>query len=199
MWAPFFRYREQLMPTQLQPADFVNAAAEIGCSTACVQAVAEVESAGSGFLADGRAKILFEGHVFHRLTGGIHDHSHPEISYSKWTRRFYLGSAAEYDRLEKAAALNRMAARMSASYGRFQIMGFNHRLCGFEGIDAFYDAMQTSEALQLLAFCRYICGRDLQVALVHRDWVYFAAAYNGPDYWKNQYDKRLAQAYSKYA
>ncbi|MBP5144184.1 N-acetylmuramidase domain-containing protein, partial [Pseudomonas chlororaphis] len=31
-----------------------------------------------------------------------------------------------------------------------------------------------------------------------KDWAVFAAAYNGPDYAKNQYNIRLATAYSQH-
>lgn len=37
---------------------YKEAADVLGCNEAAIKAVASVESAGSGFLADGRAKIL---------------------------------------------------------------------------------------------------------------------------------------------
>ncbi|MGG7377547.1 N-acetylmuramidase domain-containing protein, partial [Escherichia coli] len=40
-------------------------------------AVIHVESSGAGYQADRRPKILFERHVFHRLTGGRFDAAHP--------------------------------------------------------------------------------------------------------------------------
>nr|MBP6798835.1 DUF3380 domain-containing protein [Luteimonas sp.] len=54
---------------------------------AALKAVAEVESSGSGFLAapDRRPKILFEGHVFHRLTAGrFSEPRYANVSYPKW-------------------------------------------------------------------------------------------------------------------
>ena len=86
---------------------------------AALKAVAEVESGGSGFLPapDLRPKILFEGHIFHRLTSGRYSVSHPNISYPKWDRRQYSGSlAGEWRRLDKAAALDAAAAMQSASW-----------------------------------------------------------------------------------
>jgi len=104
-------------------------ATRLDVELAALQAVAEVESSGSGFLPapDRRPKILFEGHVFHRLTAGRYSATHPGISYPQWDRRRYSGSlAGEWKRLDKAAALDPVAAMQSASWGAFQIMGFNY-------------------------------------------------------------------------
>src|SRR3546814_12972751 len=70
---------------------------------AALLAVAEVESSGSGFLKPPsvKPKVLFEGHAFHRLTGGRFDESHPRLSYPRWDRKKYSGSlAGEWERLE---------------------------------------------------------------------------------------------------
>jgi len=54
----------------LNETDFVLAAGRLGCSVAQIKAVRRVEAAASGFDAQGRPKILFERHKFHRFTGG---------------------------------------------------------------------------------------------------------------------------------
>jgi hypothetical protein len=68
--------------------DFAQA---LGIEEAALRAVAEVESTGSGFLPapSDKPKILFEGHAFHRLTGGRYSRDHPDISHPKWSRRKY--------------------------------------------------------------------------------------------------------------
>src|SRR6185369_14627607 len=103
-----------------------QAAKKIGCPVAAVRAVIDVESRG-GFLPDGRLKILFERHYFCRLTKGKFDQSNPDISATKWGG--YKGGAAEYDRLGRAIKLDRDAALRSASWGAFQIMGDNFKMC----------------------------------------------------------------------
>jgi two-component sensor histidine kinase len=50
----------------LTEEDYKRAARRLGCSVAAIKAVAEVEAPGSGFLPDGRPKILFERHIFRR-------------------------------------------------------------------------------------------------------------------------------------
>jgi hypothetical protein len=55
---------------RLSAAGIAAACAILGIGEAEMRAVLAVESLGSGFLADGRPKILFERHWFHRLTGG---------------------------------------------------------------------------------------------------------------------------------
>ncbi len=49
-----------------QALNYLKTQTQLDVSLPVLQAVTEVESAGSGFLKDGRAKILFEGHVFWR-------------------------------------------------------------------------------------------------------------------------------------
>jgi hypothetical protein len=88
---------------------------------------------------------------------------------------------------------------MSASYGKFQIMGFNFAVAGFLNVEDFYKSMQVSEGEQLNAFCHYVIGNSLDDELRNRKWAAFALRYNGPGYKKNQYDTKLAQAYKKFA
>jgi hypothetical protein len=169
-----------------------------------LKAVAEVESSGGGFLAapDRRPKILFEGHIFHRLTAGRYSEAHPNLSYPKWDRKQYAGSlAGEWKRLEKAAALDQSAALQSASWGAFQIMGFNYALCGFDSIGRFVDCHASGAEGQLEAFANLLSrpGSPLIQPLQQKDWAKFASLYNGPGYLKNRYDTKLATAYDRHA
>ncbi len=182
-----------------------EAAKSLRCDTAAIKAVAEVESSGDGFLQDGRLRILFEGHQFYRYTKGAFASSHPTLCFPKWTKEFYtkaptaeLRGAGELARLNQAIALDRTAALMSASYGRFQIMGFNFPLCGFKSVEEFYQAMQKDEGEQLKAFCNYVKASGLDDELRERRWADFARRYNGPEYKKNRYDEKLAIAYAKH-
>ena len=185
------------MTKLLQEHDYESAAFEIGCEVAAVKAVAEVESAGAGFLQDGRAKILFEGHIFYKYTKGKYPES--DINYKKWTKQYYVGGAGEYERLAKAEKLDKVAARLSASYGKFQIMGFNFAICGYPSIDDFYDEMQANEGNHLEAFIGYVKHVGLGDAMRTKSWTEFAKRYNGPEYWKNSYDKKMADAYKKFS
>lgn len=178
--------------TPMTESDIAAAARSIGCSSAIIKAVIAVESRG-GFLPDLRPRILFERHYFSRLTARRHDGSHPDIAQPK--PGGYAGGAREYDRLTRAITLDRDAALRSASWGAFQIMGDNCRLCGFAGVEAFVEAMVSGEPAQLRAFIAFLKSTGLDRALVQRDWVAFAKGYNGPGYRKNRYDTRLAEAY----
>ncbi|MBV8493001.1 MAG: DUF3380 domain-containing protein, partial [Alphaproteobacteria bacterium] len=94
------------------------------------RAVCDVESAGSGFLPDTRPKLLFEAHVFGKLTRHCWDDAHPNISAPSWDRALYGPPGAhQYDRLEEALALDATAALEAASWGLFQILGSNFALC----------------------------------------------------------------------
>ena len=179
------------MTKEISQAGFENAAADLGVDVPAVKAVADVESAGSGFLPSGKVKILFEGHVFSKKTGGIYNASHPTISYKKWTRRFYIGGEGEYSRFTEAFTLNPIGAMLSASWGKFQIMGYNYGYCGFGSVGEFVDALKSGEDAQLKAFIDYCRHVGLDDDLRAHNWDGFAEGYNGPLYQKNRYAQKL--------
>jgi len=183
-------------PDPLTPADFAHAATALGCPVAALRAVVEVESKG-GFLPDGRPRILFERHKFSAFTNHAHDAEHPAISARQ--PGGYLGGAREYDRLGEALALDRQAALKSASWGAFQIMGFNHTAAGYGDVESFVAAMVSGHAAQLDAFVAYVRAVGLAPALAARDWPAFAHGYNGPAYARFAYDTKIAAAYARFA
>jgi hypothetical protein len=165
----------------LTRADYEVIATELGCEVEAVQAVVEVESGRAGaFGPDGRPIILFEPHIFSRRTNRRFDASHPNISYPTWDASKYPRTQAErWDQLAAAYALDPQNAVASASYGLFQIMGFNHAACGFPDPKAFVTDMCASQARQLAAFAAFVRSNNLGDELVRKDWEGFARGYNG--------------------
>lgn len=197
-------------PPRLSDSDYQDAASMLGIDVAIIRAVAEVESSGSGFLQSGRPKVLFEGHVFWKqlkeagidptkFTSGNED-----ILYEKWSKEHYVGGAGEYSRLKRAMAIHEEVALKSASWGLFQIMGFNHGACGFGSVQDYVSAMYRSEREHLLALCNFISrtisrGKKLVQYLRDEDWNGFFRGYNGSGYSENGYDKRFSEALGKYS
>lgn len=181
----------------LQECDYVTAANLLGCEVAAIKAVAEVESTGSGFQVDGKPKILFERHYFHKLTGGKFSKQYPSISNP--TPGGYGASANQHARLEQAAKLDRNAALQSASWGKFQIMGSHWKSLGYSSVQEFVNAMYASETEHLMAFVRFVKVNGLADELKRKDWAGFARGYNGPNYRINKYDEKMAAAYKKYS
>lgn len=191
---------------KITEADYKRIAKELNVEVAAVKAVKEVESGKfGGFIEEGRPPILFEGHVFWKqlkktgIDPNVYAIDNRDILYQNWTKQYYLGGLKEYDRLDRALKINRLAALESASWGMFQIMGFNYRLCGCNSVDEFISRMRNSEADQLDMFMQFIKSNGLDKYLREKDWVGFAAKYNGPAYAQNQYDVKLENAYNKYA
>ena len=174
---------------------YAEIAETIGCESEVIRAVVAVEAGGRGFLKDGRPAILYEEHIFHRLTGGRYDALAPEISNPE--PGGYQGGAAEYGRLAIARDLDPDAALRSCSWGLGQIMGFNCNVAGFETVDAFVGSMCQGEDNQLWAFAAFIKAAGLADELRRKDWVKFARGYNGPGYARNNYDAKLIAAYAK--
>lgn len=186
------------MKPRLTEDDFRLAAQSLGVPVAVVKAVCEVEAPGGGFEDDGEVRILFERHKFSQHTGGRFDKSHPHISNPRWGG--YGKSSAQHGRLAEAAALDRDAALKSASWGKFQILGENYEQAGFRTLQAFINAMHAGEPDQLEAFVAFVKADPvMHFALQSKAWAKFARRYNGPAYAKNEYDRKLAEAYAKYA
>lgn len=198
------------MNNLLTEEDYARAAASLGCDVEAIKAVAQVESAGGGFLPNGQPKILFEAHVFSRLTGHVYDVSHPHISSLKWNRALYKTGDAEYARLQQAKDLDYYKALMSTSWGKFQIMGFNCKACGYEDGDVrgFVQDMQISEGRQLDIFVAFVKHNPfLHGAVKVHDWKTVSYIYNGSGYKQNTvwvggkkyigHDKGLEAAYNE--
>ena len=186
--------------------DFRRAAKQLDCPVANIKAVCEVEAPGGGFDKNGAPRILFEAHKFAKLTGGAFNVSFPNISSRVWDRKLYATgkdadarNAGEHLRMAAAGELNRNAALMSASWGRFQILGENFHACGFDTLQEFVNAMYAGESAQLDAFVEFIDNDQMKLNAIRTgDWKTFARLYNGPAYAENQYDIKLAAAARKY-
>lgn len=183
----------------LNDENFNQSAAILECEVAAVKAVSDVESAGSGFFDSGEPAILFEAHIFSKYSNRRFDESHPDISSRKWDRSLYVGGEKEYGRLQKAMGLDREAALKSASYGRYQIMGFNHEAAGYDDVETFVRDMFIAESNHLNAFVGFIKSNSrMHAAIQALDWATFARHYNGPAYAENHYDEKLQSAYDKF-
>lgn len=188
-------------------ASMETLAKQFGLEVAVVLSIQEVETGGKGFLADGRPKILFEGHIFWKQLKEVGkdpvalQKGNEDILYPKWDKSKYAGGVGEYPRLEKAIKIDKIAALKSASWGEYQIMGFNHKDAGYPDVESFVEAMKvqggTNNIKALLNFLKN-AGLLKHVQGEKKDWAKFAEGYNGPAYAQNKYDTKLEAAYKKY-
>jgi len=181
----------------LTEQDFQRAAKKLRCEVPAIKAVAEVESRGKGFYASGFPVILFERHIFRKYTQGRYNSSHPHLSGPAGN----YGAAGQHqiNKFNEAFGLNPTAAMKACSWGKFQIMGFNHEVCGYEDVGSFVDAMKESEGKQLDAFVEFVIGNGLGIYLRTKNWASFAKRYNGAGYRKNNYDTKMASAYKRHS
>jgi LysM repeat protein len=222
-------------------ADWEAVAHGLECEQEVLQAIAEVESGGRNAfwrLMDGKGGhvpvILYERHYFSRLTGGQYDKDHPDISWPVGYRTrkrlgnqdkkmhdgkvddddIYSSYATSYLRLVNAYRLDPDAALKSCSWGKFQIMGANHGLCGEQHLKVFTNKMCNSELAQLTLLCEFIrnkpkvwkdarnkaLGKELSLweSVKTKNWQALALNYNGPDYKTYGYDTKLQAAYERH-
>ncbi len=151
-----------------------DVAEKLNISKELLFAIDQVESAGSGFYKDEgpykeELKVLFEGHIFHRLTQGKFDKIRPDLSYSKWTRKFYRKGQAEFGRFMEALKLDKEAAQLSTSWGQYQTMGFNFKKCGYNSVTEMILSYYEGEQLQFLGFlnfCENTFNKKYQMNLI---------------------------------
>jgi len=174
------------------------ACAELGVGRPALWAVMTVETKGCGFLPDRRPQMLFERHVFDRLTGGRHSAEAPDIS-NPAPGGYGAGGAHQYERLAKAMPFDREAALESASWGLGQVMGFNADDAGYASAGNMVAAMCDSEDAQFQAMLAFIVRNGLAGCLQAADWAGFAARYNGKDFRKNGYGAKLALAHARFS
>ena len=143
------------------------AAGLLKCEVAALRAVQKVESSTiGGFLPTGLPVILFEGHVFWKYLKQFKMNpedfvkGNEDILYKSWTKKYYKGGSAEWQRLYRAIQIHREAALMSASWGMFQIMGFNYKTCNCKNVFSFVDKMSMNEYQQLILFVYFIKSNE---------------------------------------
>lgn len=182
-------------------------AIRLGLEPALLKAVQLVEAAGrDGFLADGRPQILFEGHIMYKE---VHKKfpdrdlaylckKYPTVFFPKWDKSKYLGGVHEYKRLELAKEIDEECALKSASWGMFQIMGFNHKICGCQDVYDFVHKVSESHEKQLELMYYFMHNSGCLKNLKEKDWAGFAKKYNGPGYAQNAYDQKLRNSYENF-
>ena len=139
----------------LTKEDFINAGKLLGCHPGMVEALALKETHGKAFLPDGRPTILFERHQFYKRIPIVRKAGQTQASLiavrdqaakvdgdiCSSVRGGYKGGAAEYDRLARAQKYSDTAALESASWGQFQVMGFNAVAIGYPSVQEFVRLM----------------------------------------------------------
>lgn len=198
----------------LRNATLTAAAARLGVELAAILAVNEVESLGSGFLDNGKPKILYERHIMYRQLACLRapeddaaalqvhadDLATTQPNLVNPRAGGYAGGTAEHQRLAHARLIDETCALESASWGAFQIMGFHAVRLGYASVQDFAARMAKDENEQFEAFVRFLeANPALLKALKAKKWAVFAKGYNGPNYQRNLYDIKLERAYQRHA
>lgn len=179
---------------KLTQAEAKTFAARLKVSVKQLQAVATVEAAGSGFDKNGRPKILFERHKFHKYTGG----KYSVCAFSNPVAGGYNESS--WDKLLGAVVTGAVdAAFMACSWGKFQVLGEYWDDFGYASPFALAFSMVSSETAHYELLCHYIDHFKLQDEMAAlstnpETCRAFAKAYNGAGYVKFDYHNKLAAA-----
>ena len=193
---------------QLTPNDFLRASLLLKCDVPAIEAVTEVESPNGGFNEDGSLLMLFEPHIFWKQLRKrtikpelyVNRKEFKNILSPVWNPDLYPNTQkARYEQLRLAATIHAEAAYESCSWGMFQILGRNATAIGYPSARKMVEEFTKGESEHLMAFVKYILANYLDDELRNHDWKGLAHGYNGPEYWKNKYDEKLAAAYQKFS
>ncbi|MEQ1492689.1 MAG: N-acetylmuramidase family protein, partial [Terricaulis sp.] len=143
-------------------------------------------------------RVLFEPHIFSRLTNHRFNDSHPAISYSLWDAgRYPRTQDGRWEQVTEAYALAPDEALSATSWGAFQIMGFQYRTAGYDTVQAFVIDVVRSPQHELAAWARWVQASGLVDEIQRKDWAGFARRYNGASYAERGYDRLMAEAYAR--
>jgi hypothetical protein len=195
---------ETIEKAMLQEA-VARVAAEIGVEAEALLAVTEVESGGHLFAqVAGRAEplIRFEGHFFYRLLRArkrnlavVSGLASPVAGAIRNPR----SQGGRWKLLRRACAIDRDAGLSSTSWGVGQVMGAHWRWLGYESVVALVAEARSGMEGQVRLFARYIDKAELAGRLRSHDWSGFARAYNGPDFARLGYHRKMKAAYRRLA
>ncbi len=185
-------------PPRLTDYDIPRIGHTIGIDEDRVHMLLEVESRGRGFDKNNNVIMLFEPHILYRH---LNDKDRVVavqrgLARPKWKRDYPANS---YLRFEEACKINKTAAFMACSWGLGQIMGFNHKLAGYNNAIEMVRDFRKGEAQQLQGMINFIKNTKLDDELRDLDYHGFARGYNGSGYRKNNYHVRLEKAYRKWS
>lgn len=184
---------------RLDDIDLPKLGARIGVSEDELHAFLDVETRGSGFDELGRPRILFERHKFYKYVPADKRTAAVNAGLASKAPGGYGKESEQYGKLQKAIAIDRTAALYSCSWGLGQIMGFNHKLAGYDDVEAMVTDFMADEENQLNAAVTFIINTGLADELRRHDWAGFAKGYNGSNYRINRYDEKLAEAFRKWS
>lgn len=190
---------------EISEEQFKDMALEFDCEIAAIKAVTFTETGGSSFFENGLPKILFERHKFYFFTlpsKGEHPYAKfPDVCHPKAGEHGAPG-IHQYERLLKAAKLNRVAALKSCSWGAFQVLAEYYISCGYSSAEDLANDCMVSVDAHVKLFLTFMKKekRHAIKALKEKKWEDFTYAYNGKN-WKEQnptYPTKMAEFYEKF-
>lgn len=185
--------------------DYIEAANKLGCDVNILKSLAYIEGRGMAFFTSGDPILLYEPYVFGRLTKHkfsdkkviIAGREYPLSLEGTWDKKkaMYVGGESEYIKFRAAVQLDRDATIKACSWGKFQILGMNHAIAGYETPQKFLEAMYKDEKEHLKAFVNFCSNTNIKKALRKKDFDEIARLYNGAGYKANNYHIKLKTFY----
>lgn len=178
------------LPATVPLSEYVMVADALACAPVIIHALSCIES------LEVPCAIRRENHWWRktrfasREAKAFDNRPNAKRMEDRWGEFRQMDAICEADALLQPRA--RDAAILSHSIGWQQIMGFNHKFCGFEDPRVWLAAMQTVDGQRecMIAFVRE--NATLHRAFQTLNYPVVAHHWNGPAYAQNKYDTKLA-------
>lgn len=172
---------------RLEMKDFRRAGEEHGIDPWKLHGWLDTESSRGGFDEFGHAIMVPECQEFSKRTAHFYDNTDPDLSFAHWVHParvksghpYTLDNTGRWDVLVRQAVLSFDAALESASWGAFQIMGWQFEKLNFDDAHELVSAIYQGERGHLDLAIRLLVAEDGFEALLSDDWLTAARIWNG--------------------
>ena len=179
------------LPDKVPAREYARIAAEVGWAPELVEALSLQESNGDPRAIRFEAKKWRQFRFASRAARKFDNRKNPSDMDARWLMFESMDAVCRQDAWLNPAAAN--AAIYAHSFGWGQIMGFNHRVAGYENPREFFQDMKTLEG-QRRAITNFIL-RSPHVLRAgkagNEDFKLLAHHWNGSDYARNKWDQHV--------
>jgi len=166
-----------------------------GVGLAEVWTLLHIAGRSCGYLASRRPEVVFCRRTFRCETAGVYDTQHPELSHPD-DGDDDTPSESQYQRLERAVLLDRVAALRSGAWGIGQVLGLHAESLGYADVEDMVGKMLESEEEQLRCILTFAAVNGLLEPLKNHDWARLAERFVEPSRRPEHRDETLRAGFA---
>jgi|GEM_PF-99344 len=190
---------------ELADFEIEEAAKLIKADIKTLKALILTEAKNKSFYQDGKPGIVFQGHRFWKelkkrnIEPETLQAKYPDVVYPNYNKKHIRNNEKEYERLEKAKAINKEAAYMATQWGMFKISGHHFKECGFTTVNEMVHNFYKTENEQLKALISFYQSKNITDDIRSQNWEMYGKKAHGKTFNYDKFVKDLDKAFQKIA